>query len=149
LANWGSNTNVTEDLRLTGSSPLRDLGTDTPQFGTIASTDYDNLPRTVDGDANGSAITDIRAFEFQVPDSDGDGVTDANDCAPLVNSAWPIPAQVPAPLTIASNQALSWSRIPQANVYSVYSGTIIAPFTYTPACLIAEVPGLSASVTGS
>ena len=146
LANWGSSTSVSEDLRLTISSPLRDSGTNTPLFGTVPSTDFDDLPRPADGDQNGSAITDIGAFEFRVRDSDGDGLPDGEDCAPLVNSAWMVPDQVPNPLAISSGQVLSWLRIPQSNVYNVYSGTVTSPFTYSPACLVPEVPGLSTSV---
>jgi len=146
LANWGSSTSVSEDLRLTGSSPLRDSGTNTPLFGTVPSTDFDDLPRPTDGDQNGSAIIDIGAFEFRVPDSDGDGVEDSSDCAPLVNSAWMVPDQVPNPLAISGGQVLSWLRIPQSNVYNVYSGTVTIPFTYSPACLVPEVPGLFTSV---
>ena len=146
VANWGSNTSVSEDLRLTGSSPLRDSGTNTPLFGTVPANDFDDLPRPTDGDQNGSVITDIGAFEFRVPDSDGDGVPDGSDCAPLVNSAWTVPDQVPNPLAISSGQNLSWFRIPQSNVYNVYSGTVTSPFTYSPACLVPEVPGLSTSI---
>ncbi len=146
LANWGSSTNVTENLRLTASSPVIDLGTNTPLFGTVPTTDFDDLPRPVDGDQNGSAIIDIGAFEFRFPDSDGDGVPDNLDCAPLVNSVWAIPDQVPNPLAISSGQVLSWYRIPQSNVYNVYSGTVVSPWTYAPACLVPEVPGLSTSI---
>ncbi|PYQ12369.1 MAG: hypothetical protein DMH00_06365 [Acidobacteria bacterium] len=149
LANWGNNTIVTEDLRLTGSSPLLDAGTNTPLFGTVPTVDYDDFPRPADGDQNGSPIVDIGAFEFHLPDGDGDGVPDSLDCAPTVNSVWTVPDQVPAPLAIAVGQVLSWMHVPQANVYDVYSGTITTPFTFGPACLITEVPGLSASIAGS
>lgn len=143
LANWGSNTNVTEDLRLTGSSPLRDAGTNTG----APTIDLDDLPRPADGDANGSTITDIGAYEFRLPDTDGDGVPDGLDCAPLVNSVWTPPAQVPSSLAISSTNVLTWSRIPQSNVYNVYSGTIVSPFSYSHACLVAEVPGTSTSLS--
>ena len=149
LANWGNGTNVTEDLRLTVSSPLRDLGTNTPVWGTAPVTDYDALARPVDGDLNGTAITDIGAFEFRYPDGDGDGAIDLQDCAPLVNSAWTPPDQAPDPLQINGSQMLSWLHVPQANVYNVYRGTIVSPFTYNPACLLAEVPGAAASVSAA
>ena len=149
LANWGNNTTVTEDLRLTGSSPLRDAGTNTPLFGTVPAADYDDLSRPTDGEWNGSAITDIGAFEFRLPDGDGDGIPDVGDCAPTVNSVWTAPDQVPAPLDISSGQVLSWMHVPQANVCNVYSGTITTPFTFSPACLVSEVPGLSTSIAGS
>ncbi len=147
LANWGNSTNVAEDLHLTVSSPLRDLGTNTPAWGPSPANDYDALARPVDGDLNGSAITDVGAFEFRYPDGDGDGAIDLQDCAPLVNSAWTPPDQAPDPLSINANQMLSWLHIPQSNVYNVYRGTIVSPFTYTPACLTAEVPGVTTSVS--
>src|SRR4030095_13016429 len=108
--------NVNEDFRLTGSSPLRDAGTNTgaPTF------DLDDLLRPTDGDLNGSRITDIGAYEFRYADTDGDMIPDVNDCAPLVNSAWTSPDQVPSILTISSSQVLSWIRVPQSNVYNVY-----------------------------
>ncbi|HEV8335120.1 MAG TPA: putative metal-binding motif-containing protein [Candidatus Polarisedimenticolia bacterium] len=146
LANWGSNTDVSENLRLTSSSPLRDAGTNAPLFGTTPTTDYDDLPRPTDGDLNGSSLNDIGAFEFRFGDSDGDGVPDSVDCSPLSNSAWALPDQVPSPLQINASQVLSWPRIPQSNVYNVYSGLIQNPFNYGAACFAAEVPGLSTSI---
>ena len=150
VSNWGTSAapggpDVNENFRLTTSSPLRDAGTNTgaPAF------DLDDLPRPTDGDLNGSVITDIGAYEFRFADTDGDMIPDSSDCAPLVNSAWNTPDQVPSPLAISSAQMLSWTHIPQANVYSVYGGTITTPFTYNPACLIPEVPGLSASIAGA
>jgi hypothetical protein len=150
LSDWGPSglpggPNVNEDFRLTGSSPLRDAGTNTgaPTF------DLDDLLRPTDGDLNGSVITDIGAYEFRYADTDGDMIPDVNDCAPLVNSAWTFPEQVPSILTISSSQVLSWIRVPQSNVYNVYSGTVTAPFTYNPACLAPEVPGNSVSVAGT
>jgi hypothetical protein len=44
---------------------------------------------------------------------------------------------------------LSWAHVPQSNVYSVYQGTIISPFSYSPACLVAEVPGVTTSIAGT
>ncbi len=149
LANWGSNTNVAENLQLTGSSPLRDAGTNSPQFGTIPGTDYADQSRPADGDLNGSSITDIGAYEFRFPDTDGDGIPDINDCSPLVNSAWSIPDQAPNPLSLNAGQILSWLHVPQSNIYNVYRGTVTVPFAYNPTCLIAEVPGVSTSLAGS
>ncbi len=149
LANWGSSTVVTEDLRLTASSPLRDAGTNTPQYGTAPATDFDGLPRPVDGDLNGSAIDDIGAFEFRYPDTDGDGTPDILDCAPTVNSVWTAPDQAPDPLLVSAGGVLSWLHVPQANVYNVYSGIVTSPFSYSPSCLAAEVPGVFASLAGS
>ncbi|MCI0568385.1 MAG: thrombospondin type 3 repeat-containing protein, partial [Acidobacteria bacterium] len=149
VANWGSSTNVSEDLRLTGSSPLRDAGTNTPLFGTVPSEDFDDLPRPTDGDLNGSVITDIGAYEFRFADTDGDMIPDSTDCAPLVNSVWAPPDQAPSPLAISSAQMLSWPHLSQSNVYNVYVGTITTPFTYNPTCLVPEVPDLSTSISGA
>ena len=149
LANWGASTVVAEDLRLTASSPMRDAGTNAPLFGTVPTTDYNDQSRPVDGDSNGSAITDIGAYEFHLPDSDGDGWPDTNDCAPAVSSAWSIPDQVPDPLSIDASQTLSWAHVLQSNVYNVYQGTLTIPLPYTPLCFVTEVPGSSASVAGS
>jgi len=148
VANWGGGTNMNEDFRLTASSPLREAGTDAPLFGTVPPADADDLPRPADGDLNGSILSDIGAYEFRFPDSDGDGWPDPIDCSPLVNSVWAVPDQAPDPLAIDSSQTLFWLHIPQSNVYNVYSGTITVPFTYTPACLQAEVPGVRASLAG-
>ena len=149
LANWGASTNVTEDLHLTASSPVRDAGTNTPLHGTVPTTDYDQLPRPVDGDQNGSLINDIGAYEFRLPDTDGDGVDDATDCADLTNSVWTAPPDVAAPLTISGSQMLSWMHAPQSNVYNVYRGTITVPWAWNPTCFAAEIPGLSTSIAAS
>ena len=100
LANWGSNTNVTEDLRLTASSPLRDAGT----YAGAPSTDLDGLPRPADGNLDGSLLPDIGAYEFRFSDSDGDGVADGSDCAPVVSSVWQVPGEVPS-LAMALDRA--------------------------------------------
>src|SRR5262245_3736166 len=149
LANWGASTNVTEDLHLTASSPVRDAGTNTPLHGTVPTSDYDQLPRPVDGDQNGSLINDIGAYEFRLPDTDGDGVADATDCDDLVNSVWTAPPDVAAPLSISGSQMLSWMHAPQSNVYNVYRGTITTPWTWNPTCFAAEIPGLTTSVAAS
>jgi hypothetical protein len=149
LANWGSGTNVAEDLRLTSSSPLREMGTNAPGFGTLPAADYDDLPRPADGDLNGSSLSDMGAFEFRYPDTDGDGFVDLQDCAPGVNSVWTAPDQVPDPLAISASGDLSWPHVPQSNVYNVYGGTLTLPFAPNPSCLAAEVPAWSWSLAGS
>jgi thrombospondin type 3 repeat protein len=149
LANWGSGTNVTEDLRLTASSPLRDNGTNTPLWGAVPASDEDDLPRPTDGDLNGSSINDIGAYEFRYPDTDGDGFVDPLDCSTTVNSVWAVPDQAPDSVAIDISQTLGWLHAPQSNVYNVYSGNITVPFSYTTTCFQSEVPGRSASVAAT
>jgi PKD repeat protein len=50
-----------DTLRLAGTSPLIDAGTD---LGAALRYDFDHLVRPADGDGNGTAVTDIGAFEY-------------------------------------------------------------------------------------
>src|SRR5438445_2908322 len=142
LANWGTSTNVTEDFHLQATSGLVDTGTNQ---GAPA-VDLDGLPRTVDGNADGTATTDIGAYEFHIPDTDGDGVPDAQDCAPLVNSVWTPPGPVGATLVAGSGSpfSLSWTKVPQSNVYNLYRGTISGSFSFNHGCFKPASPDLTA-----
>jgi len=78
---WPGDGNITndpslsDDLRLTASSPCIDAGMN---LGDVVE-DYDGVPRPLDGEANGVAIADMGAFEFMSSsaDTDGDSVSDA------------------------------------------------------------------------
>ncbi len=65
------------DLHLLSNSPCIDAGTNLVGFVD----DLDGTPRPLDGDANGSAIPDMGAYEYlnAVADSDGDSVTDGDE----------------------------------------------------------------------
>ncbi|PYT33683.1 MAG: hypothetical protein DMF52_15005 [Acidobacteria bacterium] len=84
-------------------------------------------------------MVDVGAYEFPVPDADGDGVPNAQDCAPFVPSVQTPPGPVGPSLTAARTTppvSLSWLKIPQANLFNVYRGTIGgSPFTWNHACL--------------
>src|SRR5881296_3579773 len=110
LANWGDRKSTTEDFRLTSSSPLIDAGTNTPAPGVSLSTlDLDGQPRVQDGNSDGTATVDLGAYEFMVPDSDGDGVPNSLDCAPFVSSVQTPPGPVGSTLTAApTGPTVAW-----------------------------------------
>lgn len=53
-----------QDFRLLPGSPLIDAGTPTPA-GDVGPTDVRNVTRLKDGDGDGTAVTDIGAYEYQ------------------------------------------------------------------------------------
>ena len=134
LANWGNGSNVTEDFHLQAASPAIDAGTNTG----VSQFDLDGQPRTQDGNGDSVAVTDLGAYEFVVPDSDGDGVPNAQDCAPTVAFVQGPPGEIGPTIRGAgsASTSYSWLRIPQVNAYNVYRGTITsgAAFAYNQSC---------------
>jgi hypothetical protein len=103
----------------------------------------DGLPRVLDGNGDGTATADLGAYEFMLPDADGDGVPDGQDCAPFVNSVQTPPGTVGPTLKISqgSPSAIVWIKIPQANVFNVYLGTSSAGgFAFNHTCLESASP---------
>jgi len=132
VTNWGASTATVEDFHLQPTSPLVDAGSNTG----ASAYDLDGNARVADGNADGSAIVDLGAWEIVPPDSDGDGVQNDQDCAPLVNSVQTPPGQVGETVlgTIGSPTPFTWLRIPQANAYNIYRGTITGAFTFNQTC---------------
>src|SRR5207245_1995768 len=97
LEDWGTSTNVTEDFRLAATSPGIDAGTN-PTDPLASTLDLSGQPRIADGNGDGIAIVDMGAYELVPPDSDGDCVGNALDCAPLVSSVSTAPGPVGATL---------------------------------------------------
>ena len=71
-----------EDFRLTAGSPCIDAGTLVsalaPDLATLLVDDFENTPRPLDGDGDGTPGVDMGAWEFLLPtaDSNGDGIPD-------------------------------------------------------------------------
>jgi hypothetical protein len=65
----------TNNLRLLAGSPCLDAGTN---VSALVTTDFDGVPRPLDGDGEGTGRFDIGAFEFLLAtaDSNGDGIPD-------------------------------------------------------------------------
>jgi hypothetical protein len=134
LADWGpSAVNLEEDFHLQRTSAALDTGTNLD----LEPVDLDDSVRPQDGDGNGTAVIDMGAYEFPIPDRDGDGVTDSLDCAPDAGSAWELPHPVGETLRLSAalGTSLGWTMAAQANVYNVYKGTIgPAGFAYNHIC---------------
>jgi hypothetical protein len=140
VSNWGAGTNMTENFRLQTPSPAVDTGTNL----LVSAFDLAGSQRIGDGDSNGSAIVDMGAYEIVPLDTDGDGWGDAIDCADFVVSVQTPPGIVGDTLrglTGASTQ-MKWYKIPQANAYNVYRGTItgVGTFTYNHTCFESDSP---------
>ncbi len=147
LANWGTSTNVTEDFHLQSGSPAIDAGTNQAAPGEVVSNvDMDGFPRVLDGNADGTAAADLGAYEFIVPDADGDGVPNGQDCAPFVSSIQTPPGPVGPTLRVgAGATSITWAKINQANVFNVYRGSLNGTvFAYNQACLESASPDRAA-----
>ena len=135
LANWGpSAASLIEDFHIQGTSPAVDSGTNSD----LEPLDLDGNLRPQDGNGDGTPVIDMGAYEFPVPDRDGDGVVDSLDCAPNAGSAWEMPHAVGDTLRLSAalGASLGWTMAAQANVYNVYKGSVGPPgFAYTHTCL--------------
>ena len=142
LSDWGAGTNVNADFHLQATSPMIDAGSGSG----VSQYDLDGQPRVADGDNNGTLVVDIGAYELPALDTDGDGVLNAQDCAPTVNSVWTTPGVVGDTVKagLGASTTLSWLRIPQANVYNVYRGSRSGAFTYNQTCFEAGSPDRAA-----
>ncbi len=154
LANWGTSTDTTEDLRLLATSPAVDAGTNVPAPGVSVSVlDLDGQPRIQDGNNDATPIVDLGAYEFQIPDCDGDGVPNALDCAPCLATIQTVPGPVGPTLRVGLGPptSLTWTRIAQANVYNAYRGSrsIGIPFSYNHVCLENASPDLQSQDTAN
>src|SRR5206468_3336952 len=94
---------------------------------------------------------DLGAYEFIVPDTDGDGVPNGQDCAPFVSSVQTPPGPVGPTLRVAGPTALTWTKIGQANVFNVYRGTFKdgTVFAYNHTCLESAWPDLASQDSSS
>jgi hypothetical protein len=138
VTNWGSSTDPVENFRLGTGSPLIDGGDNT----NASALDLDGNMRVADGDNNGSVNIDIGAWEVVPPDTDGDGTPNGQDCAPN-NASLQTPPGLVGPTVRAATGAstpYTWLRIPQANAYNVYRGTISGPFAFNQTCYEAASP---------
>jgi putative metal-binding protein/parallel beta helix pectate lyase-like protein/thrombospondin type 3 repeat protein len=134
IADWGGGApSIVKDFHLLATSPAIDSGTN----ADLASVDLDGVVRPADGNGDGNSIIDMGAYEFPVPDQDGDGVPDTLDCAPRAASVWAPPAPIGDTLRLISalGATLGWKMVAQANVYDVYRG-LIRPggFVYNHGC---------------
>ncbi|HKQ96367.1 MAG TPA: putative metal-binding motif-containing protein, partial [Candidatus Polarisedimenticolia bacterium] len=104
--------------------------------------DLDGNSRVADGDNNGSIVIDIGAWEVVPPDTDGDGVPNGQDCAPTVASLQTPPGLVGPTVRAAAGGTTpyTWLRIPQANAYNIYRGTITGTFAFNQTCYEAASP---------
>ena len=93
---------VMGDYHLLPGSPCIDAGTndiddpDTEPIEELPETDLDGLPRIMDGDADGTAIVDMGAYEFLPGDVNYDGKLNVLDLLLVRNSLGKDPASDPA-----------------------------------------------------
>ena len=111
------------NYRLQSASPAIDAGN--PAY-VETTTDLDGAPRVQDGNADGTPVVDIGAYEFS-PDSDSDGVVDWQDCAPQNPGVWSAAVEV-AGLALLGTAAtsLSWTAQSPGTVHDVVSGSLLS-----------------------
>jgi hypothetical protein len=124
------------NYRLAAASPAIDAG-----HGDHAplATDLDGAPRVQDGHGSGTAVVDIGAYEYSPDldadgtpdwsdlDDDGDGVSDADDCAPRDPGTTSPPAEVEAVLlTGDALVTVGWALQEAGTRFDVAAGGVAA-----------------------
>jgi hypothetical protein len=85
------------------------------------------------------------------PDDDNDGVLDALDCAPLINSVSAVPAEVGPALIGAIDGSFTFTPVAQANVHNIYRSVwnhVAGAWSDSLLCLIPEDPRYGFGDTG-
>jgi hypothetical protein len=98
------------DYHLLATSPCIDAGF----AGKAATTDFDSVPRPLDGNNDGTAAFDMGAFEFIHPtaDTDHDGAPDEAEIIAGTNPTDPLSFLSLQPRLIANTtMALNWSSV--------------------------------------
>jgi Ca2+-binding RTX toxin-like protein len=130
------------DYRLRPDSVLVDAGNPVPP---TSETDFRGLPRVRDGNADGSSVVDIGAFEYQrLPPSPAFSFTPA---VPLFGD--PVSFDGAASSDVDGDpMSLSWSLGDGAGATGAQTSRLYAlPGTYQAALTATDITGLSASVT--
>jgi hypothetical protein len=88
------------------------------------------------------------ALDCADPDSDGDGVPDDADCAPLSNLVWGIPGEATSLVLTGTN--LGWTApttggTPASMIYDVLRSSTASNFSAGTICLVSDAPGTAAS----
>ena len=147
-----STTPGSEDFQVQVGSPTIDAGNNT-DASTI---DLVGQARIQDGDASGTAVVDMGAYELAAdfdgdnvpdyldPDDDNDGVLDESDCADFTVGISNAPNRIGDTLVIdkaIGDVVLSWKQVAQGAASNVYRGNFTGDGTwpYDEACLFTEV----------
>ena len=107
----------------------------------------DNCPLVVNAgqaDLDGDGLGDLCD-----PDRDGDAVPNESDCAPDARGTSQIPGETLGLRSEADKRTLQWNGAAQGHVYGLYRGSVASgqAFVYNHQCVVASVPGRSASDT--
>jgi hypothetical protein len=97
---------------------------------------------------DGAAGDNMDALDCADPDSDGDGVPDDADCAPLSNLVWGIPGEATSLVLTGTN--LGWTApttggTPASMIYDVLRSSTASNFSAGTICLVSDAPGTAAS----
>jgi len=111
------------------------------QFGTKSIV---SLRLTVNAVSPGSAnigLAEIEVYGLLANDIDGDGVPNADDCAPEARGTSAIPGETNGLRSDADKRTLHWNAATQAHVDDLYRGSVAhgVAFTYNHQCVAASV----------